>query len=120
MTGYINKFDEDKNKNKNKNKLTMPFKVRDKFFFKNYNKIWKKNWKFMRIHFNTKPPCGNDDKYIKIKRKTYKDSITTHFYNKKGLKNTRRKNTSMFIINNSRFCSLCIWKVSPPNIFRRM
>ena len=43
MTGYINKFDEDKNKNKNKNKLTMPFKVRDKFFFKNYNKIWKKN-----------------------------------------------------------------------------
>ena len=22
----------------------------------------------------------------------------------------------MFINNNSRFCSLCIWKVSPPNI----
>ena len=43
MTGYNNKFDEDKNKNKNKNKLTMPFKVRDNFFFKNYNKIWKKN-----------------------------------------------------------------------------
>ena len=40
MTGYINKFDEDKNKNKNK--LTMSFKVRDKNFLKNYNKIWKK------------------------------------------------------------------------------
>ena len=40
MTGYINKFDEDKNKNENK--LTMSFKVRDKNFLKNYNKIWKK------------------------------------------------------------------------------
>ena len=37
MTGYINKFDEDKNKNKNK--LTMYFKVRDKNFLTNYNKI---------------------------------------------------------------------------------
>ena len=32
MTGYINKFDEDKNKNKNKNKntITMALKVKDK------------------------------------------------------------------------------------------
>ena len=106
MTGYINKFDEDKNKDKNK--LTMSFKVRDKKFFKNYNKIWKKIEKLMSIDFNTKPACGNDNKYIKAKRKTYKDSITTHFYDKKGPKNTRRKNTTMFIINNFRFCFLCI------------
>ena len=40
MTGYINKFNE--NKNKNKNTITMSLKVKDKKFFKNYNKIWKK------------------------------------------------------------------------------
>ena len=47
MTGYINKFDEDKNKNRNKNKnkntITMSLKVKDKQLFKNYNEIWKKN-----------------------------------------------------------------------------
>ena len=32
---------------------------------------------------------------------------------KKGLKNTKRKNTmQMLINNNARFCSLCIWKLS--------
>ena len=40
MTGYINKFDEDKNKNKNK--ITMSLKVKDKQLLKNYNTIWKK------------------------------------------------------------------------------
>ena len=39
MTGYINKFNE----NKNKNTITMSLKVKDKKLFKNYNKIWKKN-----------------------------------------------------------------------------
>ena len=63
----------------------------------------------MDIDFNTKPTYGDDDKYIKTKIKTYEDSITTNFYNKKGSKNIRRKNTTqMFINNNSRFCSLCI------------
>ena len=41
MTGYINKFND--NKNKNKNTITMSLKVKDKKLFKNYNKIWKKN-----------------------------------------------------------------------------
>ena len=40
----------------------------------------------MDIDFNTKPTYGDDDKYIKTKIKTYKDSITTNFYNKKGSK----------------------------------
>ena len=41
----------------------------------------------MKIDFNTKTTYGNDDdKYIKIKIKTYKDNITTSFYNKKGSK----------------------------------
>ena len=34
MTGYINKFDE--------NKITMSLMVKDKQLLKNYNKIWKK------------------------------------------------------------------------------
>ena len=38
----------------------------------------------MKIDFNTATTYGdNDDKYIKIKIKTYKDSIITNFYNKK-------------------------------------
>ena len=45
MTGYINKFDEDKNENKNrnenknKNTITMYPKVKDKQLLKNYNEI---------------------------------------------------------------------------------
>ena len=85
MTGYINKFNE--NKNKNKNTITMSLKVKDKKLFKNYNKIWKKIEKLMDIDFNTKPTYGDDnDKYIKTKIKTYKNNITTNFYNQNGSK----------------------------------
>ena len=39
----------------------------------------------MKIDFNTKTTYGDDDdKYIKTKIKTYKDNITTNFYNKNG------------------------------------
>ena len=61
----------------------------------------------MGIDFDSKLTYGNDDKYIKIKIKKYEDSITTNVYNKKGSKKIPRK---MFINNNFRFCSLCIWK----------
>ena len=37
----------------------------------------------MSIDFDSKTTYGDDDKYIKTKIKTYKDSITTNFYNKK-------------------------------------
>ena len=84
MTGYINKFDEDKNKNKNK--ITMSLKVKDKQLLKNYNKIWKKTERLKSIDFDSKPTYGDDDKYIKTKIKIYEDSITTNFYNKKGSK----------------------------------
>ena len=64
--------------------------------------------KLISIDFNNKPTYGDDHKYIKTK-KTDEDSITTNFYNKKGLKNTNSKSTiQMLINNNSRFCSLCI------------
>ena len=64
----------------------------------------------MSIDFDTKTTYGNDYKYTKTKIKTYEDSITTNFYNKKGSKKkTEKKNTmQIFINNNTRFCSLCI------------
>ena len=41
----------------------------------------------MKIDFKTRPTYGDDDdKYIKTRIKTYKDSITTSFYNKNGSK----------------------------------
>ena len=38
----------------------------------------------MSIDFDSKSTYGDDGKQIKTKIKTYKDSITTNFYNKKG------------------------------------
>ena len=87
MTSYINKFDE----NKNKNKITMSLMIKDKQLLKNNNKIWKKIKKLLSIDFDSKPTYGDDDKYIKTKIKTYEDSITTNFYNKKGSKKYQKR-----------------------------
>ena len=79
MTGYINKFD--------KNEITMSLMIKDIQLLKNCNKIWKKFEKLMEIDFNTRRTNGDDDeKHIKIRIKTYKDSITANFYNKIGSK----------------------------------
>ena len=80
MTGYINEFNE----NKNKNKITMSLKFKDKQPFKNYNEIRKKIEKLVSIDFDSKPTYADDDKYIKTKTKTYKDTINTNFHNKKN------------------------------------
>ena len=37
----------------------------------------------MKIHFESKPVYGDNDKYIKTKIKTYADSIITNFHDKK-------------------------------------
>ena len=37
----------------------------------------------MRIDFECKAVCSNDDKYIKTKIKIYADSVITNFHNKK-------------------------------------
>ena len=59
----------------------MSLMVKDKQLFKNYSKI------LMIIDFESETTYGNDDdKYITIKIKTYKDSINTSFYNKIGSK----------------------------------
>ena len=67
--------------------MTISLMIKDKQLLKNYNKIWKKIEKLMKIDFNTTYTYGgDDDKYIKTRIKTYKDSITTNFYNKNGSK----------------------------------
>ena len=53
----------------------------------------EKNEKLMKIDFDTKTTYGDDDdKYIKTRIKTYKNSITTHFYNKMGPIKYQKKN----------------------------
>ena len=75
MAGYVRKFNENS---------TMSFRVKDKQLLKNYNKIWEKVEKLMKIDFESKPVYGDDDKYIKTKIKTYEKSIITNFHNKKN------------------------------------
>ena len=78
MTGYINKFDE--------NKIKMSFMIKDKQLLKNTIKYEKKIERLMSIDFDSKTIYGDYNKYIKTKIKTYKDGITTDFYDKKGSK----------------------------------
>ena len=74
MTGYARKFDEN---------ATMSFRANNKQLLKNYNKIWEKVEKLMRIDFESKPVYGDDYKYIKTKIKIYAGSIISNFHNKK-------------------------------------
>ena len=62
MTGYARKFNEN---------LTMSFRVKDKQLLKNYNKIWEKVEKLMKIGFESKSVYSDDDKYIKTKMKIH-------------------------------------------------
>ena len=74
MTGYARKFDEN---------ATMSFRANNKQLLKNYNKIWGKVEKLMRIDFESKPVYGDGYKYIKTKIKTYAGSMITNFQGKK-------------------------------------
>ena len=74
MTGYAKKFDEN---------ATMSFRANNKQFLKNYNKIWEKIAKLLKIEIESKPVYGDDDKYIKTKMKIYADNVITNFQNKK-------------------------------------
>ena len=74
MTGYARKFDEN---------ATMSFRANNKQLLKNYNKIWEKVEKLMKIDFESKPVYGDDDKYIKAKIKIYAGSMITNFQSKK-------------------------------------
>ena len=56
MTGYAKKFNEN---------VTMSFRANNKQLSKNYNKIWEKVEKLLKIDFESKPVYGDDDNYIK-------------------------------------------------------
>ena len=74
MTDYARKFDKNSR---------MSFRVINKQLLKNYNKIWEKVEKLMRIDFESKPVYGDDDKYIKTKIKIHAHNTITNFDNKK-------------------------------------
>ena len=62
MTDYARKFD---------NNVTMSFRVNNEPLLENYNKIWEKVEKLMRIDFESEPVYGDDDNYMKTKIKIY-------------------------------------------------
>ena len=74
MTGYARKFDDN---------TTMSFRVNNKQLLKNYDKIWGKIEKLMKIDFENKRIYGDDDKYIKTKIRISAGSMITNFHNKK-------------------------------------
>ena len=71
MTGFARKFDEN---------ATLSFRANGKQLLKNYNKMWKKVEKLIRIDFESKPVYAADDKYIKTKIKIYAGSMITNFH----------------------------------------
>ena len=75
MTGYTKKLNEN---------AAMSYRVSNKQLLKNYNKIWEKVEKLLRIDFESKPVYGDDDKYIKTKIKIYAGSMIKNFHNKKN------------------------------------
>ena len=74
MTGYARKFDEN---------ATMSLQVNNKQLLRNYNKIWKKVEKLLKIDFESKPVYGDDDKYIKTKIKNMQAVCLQIFITKK-------------------------------------
>ena len=74
MTDYTRKFNEN---------TTMSFIANNKQLGKNYNKIWEKGEKLIRLDFESKPVYGDDNKYIKTTIKIYADNVITNFHNKK-------------------------------------
>ena len=74
MTDYARKCDEN---------AAMSFRANNKQLLKNYNKIQEIFENLLKIDFESKPVCGDDDKYIKTKLKIYADKMVANFHNKK-------------------------------------
>ena len=74
MTDCVRKFDGN---------TTTSFNINDKQLLKKYNQIWKIFEKLLKIKFNSEPAYGDNNKYIKTKIRTYKDSMITNFQSKK-------------------------------------
>ena len=76
MTGYTRKLVEN---------IAMSFRANHKQLLKNYNKIWEKVERLIKINFESKPVYGDDDKSIKTKIKIYAGSVITNFHDKKKM-----------------------------------
>ena len=50
---------------------------------KNYDQIWKRTEKLLKIKFDSKSVYRDDEKYIKTKIKIYGISVITNFHSKK-------------------------------------
>ena len=80
----------------------MSFKISDSKLLKKYSQIWKRVEKLLKIKFDSESVYGNNDKYIKAKRKLYGGSVNTNFQGKSVPK--RKSTMQVFINNNVRFC----------------
>ena len=109
MTGYAKKFDEN---------ATMSFRANNKQLLKNYNKIWKKVEKLMKIDFESNCVYGDDDKYIKAKIKIYSGNVITNFHHKKMHKEKAPWSCLSIVILDSVIKAKK--KYYPQNTFRRM
>ena len=74
MIGYVKCFDSNK---------TMSFKMTHNKLLKKYNKIWEIVSNSLSTKFDSEPVYGDNDKYIKTKRKSYGDKINTNVQGKK-------------------------------------
>ena len=74
MIGYVKHLDS--------NKATS-FKVIDNELLKKYTKIWERGFSLMDIEFDSEPVHGDNDKYIKTKKKSNGDKVNTNFQGKK-------------------------------------
>ena len=74
MTAYVKKFEGN---------TTMSFMINNKQLLKKYNQIWKRVKKLLKIESDSKPVCGDNNKYMKTKIKIFNDSVNTNFQRKK-------------------------------------
>ena len=58
----------------------MSFKANDNKLLKKYNKIWESVRNLLSTIFDCEPVYGDNDKYIKIKIKSFGDKIITIFF----------------------------------------
>ena len=72
--GYFKKINEN---------VAMSFRANNKQLLENYDEIWKKVEKLMRIGFESNPVYGDDNKYIKTRIEIYAGNMLTNFHNKK-------------------------------------
>ena len=68
---------------------------------KEYSKVWDRVSSLMKIEFDSEPVYGNNDKYIKAKKKkSYEDKVNINFLGKKGPKeNASYKCLSLIILD---------------------